>query len=129
MSSSTLFSPVDEFEIFCRFCEKITVAHLDRCIAGNGKIVDRNSVFEYYCTRCMKTFCFSGTDILEQRKNSIEIFEQRSYTPTDHFFIGEVIHHKHFKESGRVVGKDHGSPSKIVVNFPKSGLRRLVQDM
>jgi hypothetical protein len=77
----------------------------------------------------MKTFCYSGTDIIEQHKNTIEIFEHRSYAPTDHFCIGEVIHHKQFKESGTVVGKDHGSPSKIVVNFPKNGLRRLVQDM
>jgi len=126
---SSQFSPIDEVQILCRFCGKITEAHLDRCIAGNGKVVDRNSVFEYYCTRCMKTFCFSGTDILEQRKGPLELDELRHYAPSEHFFIGEVIHHKQFKESGTVVGNDHGSPSKIVVNFPKNGLRKLVQDM
>lgn len=127
---SSQFNPITEVKILCRFCGKITIAHLDRCIAENGKIVDRNSIFEYYCTRCFKTFCFSGTDILEQRKKS-EIIEDelRNYTPQDHFFIGEVIHHNQFQESGVVVGKDQGSPSRIVVNFPKNGLRKLVQDM
>jgi len=126
---SAQFNPINEVKIFCRFCGKITEAHLDRCIAENGKIVDRTSIFEYYCTRCLKTFCFSGTDILEQRKNAILIDEMRNYTPREHFFIGEFIHHDQFKETGVVVGKDQGSPSRIVVNFPKTGLRRLVQDM
>lgn len=127
---SSLFSPVDEFEILCRFCEKITVAHLDRSIAGNGKTVDRNSMFEYYCTKCLKTFAFPGTDILEQRnKEEHPVTELRHYAPREHFYLGEVIHHQHFKENGTVVGKNNGTPNKIVVNFPKSGLKKLVQDM
>ena len=126
---SSNFYPVDEFEIHCRFCEKITIAHLDRSIAGIGKTVDRSSTFEYYCTRCMKTFCFSGTDLLEQIKSDQEKTELRNYTPHEHFFIGEIIHHQHFKENGTVVGKDNGTPSKIVVNFPRNGLRKLIQDV
>lgn len=126
---SSNFYPIDEFEIFCRFCEKITIAHLDRSIAENGKIVDRSSTFEYYCTRCMKTFCFCGTDLLEHNKNDQQINELRNYSPRLHFFVGETIHHKQFNENGTVVGIDNGTPSKIIVNFPKNGLRRLVHNI
>lgn len=126
---STNFTPVDEFENYCRFCEKIATAQLDRSIAENGKTVTRNSTFEYYCTKCMKTFCFCGTDLLEQEKLTQNGKPPRDYTPREHFFIGETIHHKQFKESGVVVGKDNGTPSKILVNFPKIGLRKLIQDM
>ena len=127
---STIFTPIDEFEVLCRFCEKITVAHLDRCIAGNGKTVDRNSSFEYYCKKCLKTFCFPGTDLLEVNKEEeTPSTELRKYTPREHFYLGEVIHHEHFDENGTVVGTNNGTPNKIDVNFPKNGLRKLVQDM
>jgi hypothetical protein len=125
---SSNFCPVDELRIYCRFCEKIAIAQLDRSIAENGKTLDRNSTFEYYCTRCFKTFCFSGIDLLEQVKPDQKP-EMRSYAPQQHFYIGEIIFHKQFNETGIIVGKDNGSPSKIVVFFEKNGLKRLIQDM
>lgn len=126
MSSS--FNPIQELELFCRFCDKVTPAQLDRSIAENGRTVDRNSIFEYYCTKCMKTFCFNGSDLLESSKNE-EKTSPRLYNPHERFFIGEEIKHKGFKESGYVVGKDNGSPERILVNFEKSGLRKLIQNM
>lgn len=126
---TSIFYPVYEFDYFCRFCEKITTAHLGRSIAENGKTVDRNSTFEYYCIRCLKTFCFSGTDLLEQIKPDQNKSKLRNYTPHQHYYIGEIIYHQIFKENGTIVGKDNGKPSKIIVNFPKNGLRKLIQDI
>jgi hypothetical protein len=124
MSSS--FCPIDEFEVYCRFCEKISRAQLDRSIAENGKLVDRNSIFEYYCTKCLKTFCFNGTDLLEQSLPESSI---RIYSPREHYFIGETIFHNQFTENGIIINKDNGKHSKILVHFPKNGLRKLIQDM
>ncbi|NLP01373.1 MAG: hypothetical protein GX089_02680 [Fibrobacter sp.] len=124
---ASIFTPIEELELFCRFCEKITPAQLDRSIAENGRTLDRNSTFEYYCTKCNKTMCYSGKDLAEQKKPEDETAIP-TYSPTGHFLIGETIQHKKFKK-GIVVGKDHGAPSKIIVNFEKSGLKKLVQDV
>lgn len=127
MSSS--FTPVDDLEIFCRFCNKITPVQLDRSIAENGRTVDRNSTFEYLCSKCFKTFCFSGRDILEQTKPDTSEPQIHEYAPRDHFFIGEKVFHKKWKESGVVVGKEKGSPGTIMVNFERSGVKKLIEDL
>jgi len=123
------FNPIQELDLFCRFCDKVTSAQLDRSIAENGRTVDRNSIFEFYCTKCMKTFCFNGSDLLESSKNNEEKPVYRLYNPHERYFIGERIQHKGFKEYGYVVGKDNGKPERILVNFEKSGLRKLIQNM
>jgi hypothetical protein len=126
---SVTFIPVETLELFCRFCEKVTTGQLDRSIAGNGRTIDRNSTFEYYCTKCFKTACFSGNDLLEQLKTAATNKQPREYTPHEHYYIGERIYHKKFKESGLIVNKDSGTPSRLLVLFNKAGLKKLVQDM
>jgi hypothetical protein len=128
MSAET-FSPVEDVEIFCRFCQKTLPAQLDRSIAGNGRTVDKESTFEYSCSKCGKTFCYSGKDLKEQKELPEEASKPRDYLPKNHYVIGETIIHKKFKENGRVVGKDHGSPTRILVLFEKSGLKKLVEDI
>lgn len=125
---SSPFTPVEELEVFCRFCEKITSAQLDRSIAENGRTVDRGSTFEYLCGKCLKTFCYCGNDLLEQQKDDSEN-TVRKYSPKDHFLIGETVQHAKWKDKGKVVGKEKGSPPKILVNFEKHGLKRLIEDL
>jgi hypothetical protein len=127
---STTFTPVESLEIFCRFCGKITQCQLDRSIAHNGRTIDRSATFEYYCPKCFKTACYSGHDLLEQGKGKPDKKAQpREYTPLEHYCIGEKVFHKKFKETGLVVGKEPGTPSRISIQFPKAGLRKLIQDM
>jgi hypothetical protein len=128
---SVVFTPVETLELYCRFCEKVTPCQLDRSIAGNGRTIDRNSTFEYYCTKCFKTACFSGNDLPEllKTKPKSEKETTREYTPDAHYCIGEHVFHKKFKETGVVVSKDPGTPSRILVQFAKAGLKKLVQDM
>jgi hypothetical protein len=133
---SILFTPQETLELFCRFCEKVTTCQLDRSIAGNGRTIDRNSTFEYYCTKCFKTACFSGNDLLEQVKQaqgtkqaSAAKPQPREYAPSERYFIGERIMHKKFKETGIVVNKENGTPRRILVLFNKAGLKKLVESM
>ncbi|MCX7727774.1 MAG: hypothetical protein N2053_13120 [Chitinispirillaceae bacterium] len=124
------FTPIEEMEIYCRFCDKITTVHLDRSIAENGRTIDRNSTFEYLCTKCLKTFCFSGNDLLEEEKEKKEESSSvRDYSPDTHFYIGETIYHKKLQEKGVIVGKEKGNPSRILVNFEKTGMRKLIEDL
>lgn len=123
------FSPIEDLEIFCRFCEKITSVQLDRSIAENGRIVDRNSTFEYLCSKCFKTVCFTGTDLIGMPKPEDAEREVRIYSPKEHYLIGERVEHKKWKDTGTVVNKDNSVPSKILVNFDKLGLKKLVQDL
>jgi hypothetical protein len=127
--AGTPFTPVDELNIFCRFCQKTYPAQLDRSIAGNGRIVDKESTFEYFCTKCRKTFCFSGKDLVASAEAEKEAVDPREYIPKEHYLIGEKINHKKFKDIGFVVGKDRGSPARILVQFEKSGLKKLVEDI
>jgi hypothetical protein len=126
--SSEVFSPVEGIDIYCRFCQKILPAQLDRSIAGNGRTVDKDATFEYSCSKCGKTFCFSGND-LKENKEEDKTAEHREYNPKNHYVIGETIIHKKFKETGLIVGKDNGSPTRILVKFEKSGLKKLVEDI
>ena len=127
---STLFSPVESLELFCRFCSKITPCQLDRSIAENGRTIDRSATFEYYCTKCFKTACYCGNDLLEQPKTKPDKKQlPRDYSPAEHCFIGEKIFHKKFKSAGLVVGKEPGVPSRIIILFEKGGIKKLVQDM
>jgi len=127
MSSS--FTPVEEMLIYCRFCDKIASVQLDRSIAENGRTVDRDSTFEYLCVKCYKTVCFSGNDLLEQKKNDSDDAAPRSYSPRDHYFVGETIVHVKWEDTGVVIGKDHGTPNRILVNFEKSGIKKLIEDL
>ena len=123
------FSPVEDLEAYCRFCDKLTSVQLDRSIAENGRTVDRNSTFEYLCTKCFKTFCYCGKDLVEQAVLDNPETEPHEYNPQEHFVIGETVHHKKWKDSGVVVGKDRGTPSRILVNFEKAGLKKLIEDI
>jgi hypothetical protein len=127
--SAVVFVPVENLDLFCRFCGKVTPAQLDRSIAGNGRTIDKNSTFEYYCSKCFKTTCYSGNDLIEQSKTKNDKIQPREYSPTEHYLVGERVSHKKFKETGLVVGTSVGSPSRILIDFAKHGLVRLVQDM
>jgi hypothetical protein len=122
------FHPAQTIEVYCRFCKRIQPAQLDRSIAANGKTVSRESSFEYFCTKCRRSFCFTGTDLAEHAEEQTVSHEPRDYSPQLHYLIGDVVYHKKFKESGAVVSKESGSPACIVVNFEKSGMRKLVED-
>jgi hypothetical protein len=127
--ASPTFSPVGELTAYCRFCQKILPAHLDRSIAGNGRLLDKESTFEYFCTKCRKTFCYSGKDLLASEEAVKHDNPARDYIPKNHYVIGEKIAHKKFKDKGLVVGKDRGVPARILVQFEKSGLKKLVEDI
>lgn len=127
MSSS--FSPIEEMQIYCRFCDKITQVQLDRSIAENGRTVDRNSTFEFLCSKCYKTVCFSGKDLLEQSKNEEAAVPPRKYSPREHYHLGETIHHAKWDDKGLVIGIDQGIPNRILVNFEKSGTKKLIEDL
>jgi hypothetical protein len=124
------FLPVKELSIFCRHCQKVMPAQLERSIAGSGKVVDIESTFEYFCSKCHRTICYCGNDIIENNALPHDtIPEPREYSPTAHFLVGETISHSSFQEKGKVVGKDLGTPSRILVQFEKSGLRKLVENI
>ena len=127
--STTTFFPAETLELFCRFCEKISPCQLERSIAGNGRTIDRNGTFEYYCAKCFKTVCFSGNDLIEQPKPDSGKVAPRAYSPHDHYCIGEHIVHNNFKDKGLVVNIDSGTPNRILVQFEKGGLKKLVEDI
>jgi hypothetical protein len=123
------FAPTETLEMFCRFCKKVIEFKLERSIAGTGRIVDKESTFEYFCTKCHHTICFSGKDLpgAEDPKKTEE--KPREYISKERYVVGEVIRHASFKDNGTVVGKDIGSPSRIIVQFQKKGLKRLVEEV
>ncbi|MBD3347453.1 MAG: hypothetical protein GF401_20545 [Chitinivibrionales bacterium] len=128
---ATNYTPREQIDMLCRFCKRVYPAQLERSIAGNGRTIDKESTFEYCCSKCQKTFCYYGKDLIEDKQNGEEVeqAESRSYSPKEHYFIGETIYHDKFDESGRIVGKDIGATNRIVVQFEKSGLKRLVEDL
>ena len=136
------FSPVKEVLLYCRFCNKVVVSQLERSIAGSGRIVDKESTFEYVCSRCHRTHCYYGKDILESSEptestESTEVVENtspeitpepRKYSISEHFLIGETINHPSYKCIGIVVGKEPGKPNRLLVKFEKT-LTSLVEDI
>jgi hypothetical protein len=126
------FTPAETLLIYCRFCKKTVPAQLERSIAGSGRVVDKDSTFEYICSRCHRPHCFMGKDIvplseLESEGESPES-EPREYKITDHFLVGEKITHPSYECVGTIVGKDPGSPNRLLVKFEKT-IATLVEDV
>ncbi|MBD3419952.1 MAG: hypothetical protein GF398_07545 [Chitinivibrionales bacterium] len=128
MASS--FAPPEQVTFYCRFCQKILPAQLDRSIAGNGRSVDRNGTFEYSCSKCSKSFCVSGKDLIESSEAGQDATDNsRVYSPSEHFLIGEKVRHEKWEDEGFVVGKDPGTPNRMIVQFEKIGVKKLVEDI
>jgi hypothetical protein len=126
----TSFSPAGTLELFCRFCKKTHPAQLERCIAETGKLLDRDSTFEYTCSRCHRPHCYFGKDIIDEEYHTLLAVEgaPRVYKTSEHFLIGEKIIHPSFKSLGKIVGKDPGKPPRLVVKFEKT-ITLLVEDI
>ncbi|MGD9199988.1 MAG: hypothetical protein PVI26_00355 [Chitinispirillia bacterium] len=128
------FSPVKEVLLYCRFCNKVVLSQLERSIAGSGRVVDRESTFEYICSRCHRTHCYYGKDIMESTNQeeeniSSEVTQKpRNYNISEHFLIGETINHPSYKSIGIIVGKEPGKPNRLLVKFEKT-LTSLVEDI
>jgi len=126
------FTPAETLQIYCRFCKKTLEAQLERSIAGSGRIVDKDSTFEYICSRCHRPHCFFGRDIIQVSKTESEEEtpeqEPREYKITDHFLVGEKITHPSYECVGTIVGKDPGSPNRLRVKFEKT-IATLVEDI
>ncbi len=123
------FRPKEQLAIYCRFCSKVTLAHLNRSIADNGRTLSRNGVFEFCCAKCLKTFCFSGQDLLEEAEGTeVEQQEPVTYSSGGHYYIGQVIYHEAYQDTGLVVGKEASHTPVIIVQFEKEGLKKLIED-
>lgn len=127
------FTPISELQLYCRFCKRVLPAQLERSIAGSGRTVDKKSTFEYICSRCHRTHCFFGEDIIEKIDNDQEDTSEseqkpREYKLSEHFLIGEKITHPSYESVGTVVGKDPGIPNRLLVKFEKT-IITLVEDI
>jgi hypothetical protein len=135
------FSPVEELLLYCRFCRKTLPAALERGIAGSGRTVDKNATFEYICSKCHRSHCYYGNDIMEatevpedaenaeDSKATTETeTERREYKTSEHYLIGEVITHPSYETAGQIVGKEPGIPNRILVKFGKV-ITQFVEDI
>ncbi len=117
------YKPAEELQIYCRFCKKTLAAQLERSIAGSGRTIDKQSSFEYICSRCHRSHCFFGKDLikLQETDENTEIPEPeaRAYNISEHFLVGERITHPSFETVGTIVGKEPGNPNRILVKFEK----------
>ncbi len=118
------YTPAEELLIFCRFCKKALPAQLERSIAGSGRLINKDSTFEYICSRCHRPHCFYGKDLIEVTKTDEENTEKvepepREYKINEHFRVGERITHPSYETVGIIVGKDPGNPNRLRVKFEK----------
>jgi len=129
-----IFKPAADITLYCRFCHKTVHANLHRSIAGSGKILDKDATFEYICSKCHRSHCFYGKDLIEGKENStieqpeVNEFEPRTYRISGHYLIGEEIIHPSYTRIGKVVGKEPGIPNRILVKFGKN-IIPLVEDL
>jgi hypothetical protein len=127
---ATNFTPMEILDLYCRSCKKVLPGQLERSIADSGRTINKDGSFEYFCSKCNHTTCYTGKDLLPAADpEEVADREPRDYSATEHYLIGETISHKSFKDTGKVVGKDQGEPSRIQVLFEKNGLKKLVEDV
>lgn len=126
------FSPAEVLQIYCRFCKKTLPAQLERSIAGSGRVLDKNSTYEYICSRCHRPHCFFGKDIIQNQNTDEEEespeLEPREYKVSEHFHVGEKITHPSYETVGTIVGKFPGNPNRLLVKFEKT-IASLVEDV
>lgn len=119
------FKPASELNLYCRFCKSTLPAQLERGIAGSGRIVNKESTFEYVCPKCQKSHYFFGKDLItesggEEEKSSETEEKPRAYKTTECYLIGEKIQHPSYKSVGTIVGKNPGVPNRLLVKFEKT---------
>lgn len=130
---STSFKPCEELRLYCRFCKKTVSAHLERSIADSGKALNKESTYEYVCSKCHRPHCFHGKDIIAEavcceEEEHVEEKAPRTYDITEHYLIGERIIHPSHDTVGTIVGKVPGNPNHLLVKFAKS-IVKLVEDI
>ena len=117
------FSPALELDLYCSHCKKVLPAVLDRSVAESGRILNETSSYEFVCSKCSRTTCFYGKDIvakpLEEVSSVPTAATIKPYTISQFFRIGEYISHPSHKTEGLVVGKIKGKPTQIMVKFEK----------
>lgn len=127
---ATNFTPMEILDLYCSSCKKVMPGQLERSIADSGRTINRDGSFEYFCSKCNRTTCYSGNDLLPAADpEEVAEREPRGYAASERYVIGETIAHKSFKDKGKVVAKDQGEPKRIMVLFEKNGLKKLVEDI
>ena len=127
------YTPVEELDMLCKYCKKPMPAVVERGVPDTGRIIDETATFEYVCTKCNRTHYYLGSDLLEdvsqedavegeesETEEEAKPVEAREYSISEKYRIGEFIKHPSFEDiDGKIVGKIHGNPGQIIVQFNK----------
>ncbi len=113
-------------ERFCGYCNKATRMEFV------GEMEGRQDKVWFRCTRCHHTSLMELiAPSVAGQNGKIDASAATPYNPLSTFSIGQAIFHTEWNEVGMVVSKmktSDGSQS-ILVNFEKTGQRRLIENL
>lgn len=118
---------------FCSYCGKETKMEMIGEL-GIPEQVGQATRAWYRCSKCRHSFLFDLETLKKDRQGVTEKLDVKNctpYSPEKTYSIGEAIYHVDWEDVGKVKGKEKTSNGgqAIVVNFEKSGERRLVENL
>ena len=110
--------------IFCDYCGK------EKKMAILSKVEEEENRFWHRCTGCKHSFIIDRAKLKKTIAKS-EITKEIcvDYSPEKTFNVGTHIYHQNLDDLGTITAKDKTTAGGcvIVVNFQKSGVKRLIE--
>lgn len=110
--------------VFCEHCGKI------KKMAILSQIEGSETRFWHRCTSCKHSFIVDRSTLKKQiAKKELTKEFCVEYSPEKQFEIGTHIHHADLDDVGTITAKDKTTSGDklIVVNFQKSGIKKLIE--
>jgi hypothetical protein len=115
-------------EVYCAICGSVKKFE----ITGDYTEKEGESKKWAKCKSCKQTQVIDLNDIVVSVKpdfDNIETKHSKNYSPSEEYFVGDVIYHKAWDDYGVVINKMLISDGKssITVEFKKSGIKKLIE--
>jgi hypothetical protein len=119
---------IKNVEAYCSVCDAVKKMEI------TGEVgTDENKKWAK-CKKCKQTMVIELVAKVKEEAPSLDNVENENasdYSPKETYEVGQAIYHKNWDDFGKVTGKEimSNGKSSIVVEFKKSGTKKLVESL
>lgn len=119
---------IKNVEAYCSVCDAVKKMEI------TGEVgTDENKKWAK-CKKCKQTMVIELVAKVKEEAPSLDNVENENasdYSPKESYEVGQAIYHKNWDDFGKVTGKEimSNGKSSIVVEFKKSGTKKLVESL
>ncbi|MDP4116116.1 MAG: hypothetical protein Q8903_08275 [Bacteroidota bacterium] len=119
---------IKNVEAYCNVCDAIKKMEI------TGEIASDENKRWAKCKKCKQTMVIDIAVKVKEEAPSLDNVENENasdYSPKETYEVGQAIYHKNWDDFGKVTSKEimSNGKSSIVVEFKKSGTKKLVESL